>query len=128
MARPKQIGCAGIGILALTCFFLVMGIEQCTKTDKQVQAPSPNKTIKENNAPSSDFDKEVAKNVAIGEVILTASCMGKQGAIPRDQMGNYIAAAVKEQGISKSQLFKKWDFYWGFAKRAEERNGTSCLD
>jgi hypothetical protein len=71
--------------------------------------------------------KELAKNMATGEVILMAACLGKNGMIPRNQMGDYIAAAVEEQGISKKQLQDNWEKYWSYARDIEKRDGTSCL-
>lgn len=77
----------------------------------------------------SDIGKQLAKDLATGEVILMAACMAKEGGIPRSKMGEYIAAAVADQGITKAELFDKWDSkYWPLAKEAEKRNRTSCLD
>jgi hypothetical protein len=77
----------------------------------------------------SDIGKQLAKDLATGEVILMAACMAKEGGIPRTKMGEYIAAAVADQGITKAELYDKWDSkYWPLAKEAEKRNRTSCLD
>lgn len=76
-----------------------------------------------------ELGKELAKDFATGEIILMAACMAKEGGIPRDKAGDYIAAAVAKQGITRAELFDKWDSkYWPLAKDAEKRNRTSCLN
>ncbi len=80
---------------------------------------------------SGEFDigMQLAKDLATGEVILMAACMAKEGGIPRNKMGDYIAAAVAKQGITKDDLFDNWNGkYWPLAKEAEKRNRTSCLN
>ena len=94
----------------------------------QTKSKSSNNSEETETGAASELDRETAKYMATGQVILMASCLGKTGAIPREKMGDYIAAAVEKQGISRSELHERWDFYWGFAKRAEEREGTSCLE
>jgi hypothetical protein len=77
----------------------------------------------------SDIGKQLAKDLATGEVILMAACLAKEGGIPRNKMGDYIAAAVADQGITKADLFDNWDSkYWPLAKEAEKRSRTSCLN
>jgi len=128
MKNPKQLGYAALGVLAIVAMFMLMENE---KDPKQIPSAQKAKEITqdaEKKVSASQLDQDVAKNMAVGQVILMASCLGKQGAIPREKMGDYISAAVERQGISRADLHRKWDFYWGFAKRAEEREGTSCLD
>ena len=115
----------------LVVYFTVMYIvREEQKSVKVKSLPNANETSDKSPPPpkQSDVGKELAKNMATGEVILMASCMGKNGNIPRSKMGDYIAAAVEEQGMSRQELFNNWDKYWGYAKDAEKRNGTSCLN
>jgi len=120
----------------ITGVFLVVFISALSNMSEQqksaeVKSPPSANEVSDKSAPPPkqlDVGKELAKNMATGEVILMASCMGKNGNIPRSRMGDYIAAAVEEQGISRQELFNNWDKYWGYAKDAEKRNGTSCLN
>jgi hypothetical protein len=131
MKNPRQLAYAGIGLLAISCLFILMNEKQNqTQNNPPIQTKSSSNNNNEGVAAgaASELDRETAKYMATGQVILMASCLGKRGAIPRERMGDYIAAAVEKQGISRSELHEKWDFYWGFAKRAEEREGTSCLE
>lgn len=128
MKNQKQLAYAGIGILTLSSLFFIMTTEQNTKDPRPAQTTKKADSETVSGSAASDLDRETARNMAVGQVILMASCLGKTGAIPRDRMGDYIAAAVEKQGISRSQLNSQWDFYWGFAKRAEAKEGTTCLE
>lgn len=120
----KRFVIIGVGLLSIIFFSVLSNqntkpISNSGEKQQSDKSPPPEKL---------DVGKELAKNMATGEVILMATCMGKNGNIPRSKMGDYIAAAVEEQGMSRQELFDNWDKYWGYAKDAEKRNGTSCLN
>ena len=118
------------GFVLVVYFSVVYIVREGQKSAEVKSPPSVNEASDKSAPPPKQLDvgKEIAKNMATGEVILAASCLGKNGNIPRSRMGDYIAAAVEEQGISRQELFNNWDKYWGYAKDAEKRNGTSCLN
>lgn len=125
MKNPKQLAYAALGLLAVTGLLLITISEQeKTNPPQRAKQEEPDKVEPQ---VATELEQDVAKNMAVGQVILMASCLGKQGKIPRERMGDYISAAVERQGVSSDKLHEKWDFYWGFAKRAEAREGTSCL-
>jgi hypothetical protein len=122
----KPVAYAAIGGL-LVAFVGISVISQ-NQSDALLEASKEKSkeavTKKQDNL---EIGKRIAKDMAAGEVILMASCLGKEGAIPREKMGDYIAAALARQGISRQELFDNWDRYFGYAKEAEKRNRTSCL-
>ena len=122
--KPKgngcSIGCGGFFLL----MFVVWLISLATNTPETAKTPEQ----KKQEQVGDKISKQLAKNMATGEVILMASCLGKNGSIPREKMGDYIAAALEKQGISRSDLSANWDKYFSYAKDAEKRNGTSCLE
>jgi len=122
--KPKGNGCLiGCGGFMLLCavFYLIGSLQTTPET---TTIPEQKKQEQEEKS----IGKQLAKNMATGEVILMASCLGKNGSIPREKMGDYIAAALEKQGISRSDLSANWDKYFSYAKDAEKRNGTSCLE
>jgi hypothetical protein len=125
----KKILYSFSGILSIVALILSSCATTSSFDSEDQQPPQKDVTIpKKVNNNDLEIGKQLAKNMATGEIILMASCLGKQGAIPRDKMGDYISAAVEKQGITRQELFDNWDKYWGFAKEAEKRNRTSCLD
>lgn len=121
MSKRKQIAMAGGGLL-----FLMIATAVLVETTKKTDPAPPEQEEKSSN--SFDSGKQLAKNMATGEMILMAACLGKQGGIPRNKMGDYIAAAAAENGIPRKELFDNWDKYYSYAKEAEKRNRTNCLD
>ena len=108
-------------MLLCAVFYLIGSLQTTPET---TTIPEQKKQEQEEKS----IGKQLAKNMATGEVILMASCLGKNGSIPREKMGDYIAAALEKQGISRSDLSANWDKYFSYAKDAEKRNGTSCLE
>lgn len=120
----KKKGC----LAPLAAFFLLAvvagAIGNRMETPQKGSAPASSAASNSN----LDLGKALAKDMATGEIILMASCMAKEGKIPRDKMGDFIAAGVAEQGITKAELYDNWDSkYWPLAKEAEKRNRTACL-
>jgi len=97
------------------------------QTNKKTATAPPDEKERPSSS-SSDVGTQLAKNMATGEMILMAACLGKQGGIPRNKMGDYIAAAAAEKGIPRKELFDNWDKYYSYAKEAEKRSRTNCLD
>jgi hypothetical protein len=126
MNKKLAIVVSGLVVVVFMALSYVSEKQQTAKVES-VATKDSNKDVTKNTE-NLDLGKQLAKNMATGEVILMASCLGKQGAIPRNKMGDYIGAAVEKQGISRAELFNNWDKYWSYAKEAEKRNRTSCLD
>ena len=121
--KPKGNGCLiGCGGFILLCAVFGL-IGSLTTTPETAKIPEQ----KKQEQAETSIGKQLAKNMATGEVILMASCLGKNGSIPREKMGDYIAAGLERQGISRAELSANWDKYFSYAKDAEKRNGTSCL-
>lgn len=117
---------AAIGVLFLS--FIIVSFLGQIKSEDPLDTPSKKiSTTDEEKQRKLEVGKKVAQNMVIGETILMASCLGRDGSIPRDSMDDYIAAALEKQGISRQELSDNWDKYWGYAKDAEKRNRTSCL-
>jgi hypothetical protein len=121
----KKTGClaplAAFVVLAVLAGAIKSGIEN-SRRGGVVKPPATSDA-------NMEVGKQLAKDMATGEVILMAACMAKEGGIPRSRMGDYVAAAVEKQGITRAELYDNWDSkYWPLAKEAERRNRTSCLD
>lgn len=86
------------------------------ENQKAIKA-SPQRT----NQLSEDNDAEIAS------VIVTASCAGKIGLMPRSQMGSALKKMFKERGIDATVVYSNWDYYWGIAKEMDARNQTYCI-
>jgi hypothetical protein len=117
-----------LGGLALIGSIFVLANTETKPSGTTTTATTSASKSKDTEEKADDIDKQVAKNMATGEVILMASCLGKNGSIPRDKIGDYIAAGLEKQGISRADLSSNWDRYFSYAKDAEQRNGTSCLE
>jgi len=127
MKDAKSLFIALGGLVLIGSIFVLMNTETKPNGTSTTTTTSASKS-KDTEEKADDIDKQVAKNMATGEVILMASCLGKNGSIPRDKIGDYIAAGLEKQGISRAELSANWDRYFGYAKDAEQRNGTSCLE
>ena len=127
MKDAKSLFIALGGLVLIGSIFVLMNTGTKPNGTSTTTTTSASKS-KDTEEKADDIDKQVAKNMATGEVILMASCLGKNGSIPRDKIGDYIAAGLEKQGISRAELSANWDRYFGYAKDAEQRNGTSCLE
>ena len=63
----------------------------------------------------------------IASIILSVSCAGDKGFIPRSQMGSTIKEMLQSKGIDSAIVYGNWDYYWGIAKEMDTVNKTYCL-
>jgi len=63
----------------------------------------------------------------IASIMLSVSCAGNKGLVPRSQMGSTIKEMLQSKGIDPEIVYKNWDYYWGIAKEMDTINKTYCL-
>jgi len=63
----------------------------------------------------------------IASIILSVSCAGNKGLVPRSQMGSTIKEMLQSKGIDPEIVYRNWDYYWGIAKEMDTINKTYCL-
>jgi hypothetical protein len=113
----------------LSAFFLLFAVAGIIGCQVETSEGESGPTSSTETTSNLELGKALAKDMATGEIILMASCLAKEGKIPRDKMGDFVAAGVAKQGITKAELYDNWDSkYWPLAKEAEKRNRTSCLN
>lgn len=89
--------------------------EEWNKKQKQELESQPSASIPRNN------DTEIAS------VIVSVSCAGSKGLIPRSQMGSMMKQIFKDKGIDSTEVYGNWDYYWGIAKEMDAHNQTYCI-
>jgi hypothetical protein len=67
------------------------------------------------------------KDTEIASVIVSVSCAGNKGLIPRNQMGSMMKDIFDDKGINSTEVFENWDYYWNIAKEMDAFNKTYCL-
>ena len=70
---------------------------------------------------SGSTDTEVAS------IMLSVSCAGSKGLIPRNQMGSMMKEMFQSKGIDSTEVYGNWDYYWGIAKEMDKVNQTYCI-
>lgn len=63
----------------------------------------------------------------IASIIVSVSCAGNKGLIPRGQMGSMMKEMFQDKGINSTRVYDNWDYYWGLAKEMDSVNKTYCL-
>jgi hypothetical protein len=63
----------------------------------------------------------------IASIMLSVSCAGNKGLVPRSQMGSTIKEMLQSKGIDPEIVYRNWDYYWGIAKEMDTINKTYCL-
>jgi hypothetical protein len=125
MAGEKKTGC----LMPMVAFFGLAIVVSALGSVLKVEKGSNTANRQSDGDKKMELGRQLAKDMATGEMILTASCLAKEGKISRDKIGDYVAAGAAEQGITRAELFDNWDRkYWPLAKEAEKRNRTACLD
>jgi hypothetical protein len=59
--------------------------------------------------------------------MVSVSCAGNKGLIPRSQMGSMMKERFQDKGIDSTEVYGNWDYYWGIAKEMDAVNKTYCL-
>lgn len=67
------------------------------------------------------------KDTEIASIMVSVSCAGNKGLIPRSQMGSMMKEMFKDKGIDSTEVYGNWDYYWGIAKEMDAVNKTYCL-
>jgi len=63
----------------------------------------------------------------IASIMLSVSCAGNKGMIPRNQMGSMMKEMFQSKGIDSTEVYGNWDYYWGIAKEMDKVNQTYCI-
>ena len=63
----------------------------------------------------------------IASIMVSVSCAGNKGLIPRSQMGSMMKEMFQDKGIDSTEVYGNWDYYWGIAKEMDAVNKTYCL-
>jgi len=81
----------------------------------------------QNQNPSASASSTGNSDTEIASVIVSVSCAGSKGLIPRSKMGSTMKQIFDDKGIDSSQVFDKWNYYWNIAKEMDSYNKTNCL-
>lgn len=124
------------GFIILISFVFIL-ISLNSNKSKNINSPAvediSTKKIEENKSQSNvEAPKQTSsifknKDTKIASVILTISCAGSKGLIPRNQMGSMMKEMFADEGINFADVNKNWDYYWGLAKEMDTVNNTYCL-
>jgi len=79
------------------------------------------------NAPQQTAPTSRNKDTEIASIMVSVSCAGNKGLIPRSQMGSMMKEMFQDKGIDSTEVFENWDYYWGIAKEMDAVNRTYCL-
>lgn len=67
------------------------------------------------------------RDTEIASIILSASCAGKMGLMPRSEIGSTLKKMLEDKGIDATEVYGNWDYYWGIAKEMDKVNQTYCI-
>ena len=67
------------------------------------------------------------RDTEIASIMVSVSCAGNKGLIPRSQMGSMMKEMFQDKGIDSTEVYGNWDYYWGIAKEMDAVNKTYCL-
>lgn len=67
------------------------------------------------------------RDTEIASIMLSVSCAGNKGMIPRNQMGSMMKEMFQSKGIDATEVYGNWDYYWGIAKEMDKVNQTYCI-
>lgn len=143
--KIKTLIAVGVSITALT--ILLSSCNSSTtnnKIDKEALKPEKVQTEEERNAEiqaganwlrSAKEEKKpiqiapapLNRDTQIASIILTASCAGKTGLIPRSKMGSTIKKMLEDKNIDVTRVYEDWNYYSGIAKEMDAVNKTYCL-
>ena len=67
------------------------------------------------------------RDTEIASIMVSVSCAGIKGLIPRSKMGSIMKEMFEGKGINSTEVYGNWDYYWGIAKQIDAVNKTYCL-
>jgi hypothetical protein len=67
------------------------------------------------------------QDTAVASIMVSVSCAGNKGLIPRSQMGSMMKEMFQSKGIDSAEVYGNWDYYWGIAKEMDAVNKIYCL-
>ena len=79
------------------------------------------------NIPQQTVPTSQNKDTEIAAIMVSVSCAGNKGLIPRSQMGSMMKEMFQGKGIDSTEVYGNWDYYWGIAKEMDAVNKTYCL-
>jgi hypothetical protein len=79
------------------------------------------------NIPQQTASTSQNKDTDIAAIMVSVSCAGNKGLIPRSQMGSMMKKMFQDKGIDPTGVYGNWDYYWGIAKEMDAVNKTYCL-
>lgn len=85
------------------------------------------RSAKQEKKPKQVISAPVNKDTQIASIILTASCAGKTGLIPRNEMGSTIKKMLEDKNIDVTRVYEDWNYYSGIAKEMDTINKTYCF-
>jgi len=83
------------------------------------------KAIMQQPVPSAPAPQN--RDTEIASIMVSVSCGGSKGLIPRNQMGSMMKEIFKDKGIDSAEVYGNWDYYWGIAKEMDKANQTYCI-
>lgn len=63
----------------------------------------------------------------IASIIVTVTCAGNKGLIPRSQMGPTMKRMFRDERINSTDVYENWDYYWGIAKEMDTVSKFHCI-
>jgi len=85
------------------------------------------KQQEKNNTPEQTAPTAQNKDTEVAAIMVSVSCAGNKGLIPRSQMGSMMKEMFQDKGIDSTEVYGNWDYYWGIAKEMDAVNKTYCL-
>ncbi len=79
------------------------------------------------NIPQQTTPTPQNKDTEVAAIMVSVSCAGNKGLIPRSQMGSMMKEMFQDKGIDSTEVYGNWDYYWGIAKEMDAVNKTYCL-
>jgi len=79
------------------------------------------------NAPEQVAPAPANRDTEIASIMVSVSCAGNKGLIPRSQMGSMMKEMFQDKGIDSTEVYGNWDYYWGIAKEMDAVTKTYCL-
>jgi uncharacterized protein YlxW (UPF0749 family) len=79
------------------------------------------------NIPQQTAPTPQNKDTEVAAIMVSVSCAGNKGLIPRSQMGSMMKEMFQDKGIDSTEVYGNWDYYWGIAKEMDAVNKTYCL-
>jgi len=85
------------------------------------------RSSKKEEKPQQTAPIQQNRDTEIASIMVSVSCAGNKGLIPRSQMGSQMKEIFQNKGIDSTKVYGNWDYYWGIAKQIDAVNETYCL-